>query len=111
MTNRGWLILCVGGALVTVGLLALNFPVFLDGWDEWGVQIKCGTGYITNLDQAQFASRAAPHSHFGEQCQRALGMRRAWAIPVAVAGWILLSGMAVALWRHAAPQTEAAAAD
>ena len=108
MTNRGWLILSLGGTLVVIGLLALNFPVFLDAWDQWGVQIKCGTGYSTNLDQAQIASQSSPQSNFVEQCQSALAVRRAWAIPVAVAGWIVLCGIAVALWRHAAPHTELA---
>ena len=38
--------------LIGVGLLALNFPVFLDAYDQWGFQIKCGTGYLTDLTQA-----------------------------------------------------------
>ena len=45
MTNRGWFILFLGAALVGIGPLALNFPVFLDAYDQWGWQIKCGTGY------------------------------------------------------------------
>lgn len=110
MTNRGWLTLCLGGALVAIGLVALNFPVFLDEYDRWGMQINCGTGYSANLDQAQIAIQASPPSDFVDQCQSALAMRRAWAIPIAVTGWIVLCGIAVALWRHAAPHAEHAEA-
>jgi hypothetical protein len=108
VTKRGWLILSVACALVAIGLLALNFPVFLDAYDQWGWQIKCGTGYSTDLDQAHIANRDSPQSNFVDECQSALATRRAWAIPLAVAGWVMLSGIAVALWRHAAPKTEGA---
>jgi hypothetical protein len=106
VTNRGLLILCVGGALVGIGLLALNFPVFLDRYDQWGWQIKCGTGYSTNLVQAEIANQGFPQSNFVDQCQSALMVRRAWTIPIAVVGWVILSGLAVALWRHASPGRE-----
>ena len=104
MTNRGWFLLCFGGALVGIGLVALNFPVFLDAYDQWGWQIKCGTGYSTNLIQA--ANPGLPQSNFVNQCQSALAVRRAWTIPIAVVGWLILSGLAVALWRHASPERE-----
>jgi hypothetical protein len=106
VTNRGWFLLCFGGALIGIGLVALNFPVFLDAYDQWGWQIKCGTGYSTNLIQAQIASPAFGQTDFVDQCQSALAVRRAWTIPIAVAGWLILSGLAVALWRHASPDRE-----
>ena len=110
MTNRGWFLLCIGGALVGIGLVALHFPVFIDAYDQWGWQIKCGTGYSTNLIQAQTADPTLPHNTFVDQCQSALAVRRAWTIPIAVAGWLILSGLAVALWRHASPEHEHAEA-
>jgi hypothetical protein len=106
VTNRGWLILAVGVAMLAVGLLALKFPVFIDAYDQWGWQVKCGTGYSTNLMQAEIANQAKPGSDFVGQCQSALAMRRTWTIPLAVAGWVVLSGLAVALWRHASPERE-----
>jgi len=106
VTNRGWFLLCLGAALVGIGLVALHFPVFLDAYDQWGWQIKCGTGYSSNLIQAQIASPAFPPNHFVDQCQSALAARRAWTIPIAVVGWLILSGLAVALWRHASPERE-----
>jgi hypothetical protein len=110
VTNRGWFLLCFGGALVGIGLVALHFPVFLDAYDQWGWQIKCGTGYSTNLIQAQIANPTLPQNNFVEQCQSALAMRRAWTIPIALVGWLILSGLAVALWRHASPEGEHAEA-
>jgi len=104
VTNRGFFILAVGGVLIGIGLIALNFPVFLGAYDQWGWQIKCGTGYSTNLMQAQIADQATPHADFVGQCQSALAMRRAWSIPLAVAGWVVLSGLVVALWKHSAPE-------
>ena len=105
--NRGWLILFVGAALVGVGLVALNFPVFLDTYDRWGSQIKCGRGYQTDLIQAQIADQGSSQSTFVDECQGALAARRAWTIPVALTGWVVLSCLAVALWRHASPHHEA----
>lgn len=101
MTNRGWLIFCVGAALLGTGLLALNFPVFIDTWDQWGWQVKCGTGYSTDLTQAEIATQAAPQTNLVDACQSALAMRRAWTITIALVGWVLLSGLVIALWRHA----------
>jgi len=106
VTNRGWFLLCLGGALVGLGLVALNFPVFLDAYDQWGWQIKCGTGYSTNLVQAHLANPGLGQTDFVDQCQSALAVRRAWTIPIAVVGWLILSGLAVALWRHASPERE-----
>ncbi|MFZ0833401.1 MAG: hypothetical protein WAM92_09995 [Mycobacterium sp.] len=102
MTNRGWLIFCVGAVLLATGLLALNFPVFIDAWDQWGWQVKCGTGYNTDLAQAEIATQAGGRGNLVDACQSALAIRRAWTITVALAGWVLLSGLAIALWRHAA---------
>jgi H+/Cl- antiporter ClcA len=78
----------VCGILLVIGLIALNFPVFLDAYDQWGFQIKCGTGYVTDLTQA--AAAAGEHNYV-EQCETALLMRRMWTIPlVAVSGLVVL---------------------
>jgi hypothetical protein len=34
----------VAVVLLTVGLLALRWPVYLPDFDPWGVQVKCGSG-------------------------------------------------------------------
>ena len=78
-------VVCIGA--VAVGLLALNFPVFLDSYDQWGFQIKCGTGYAADLSQA--AAAAGQHNYVDE-CENALMLRRLWAIPLVVVGSIVL---------------------
>jgi len=79
----------VCAVLVVLGLIALNFPVFLDAFDQYGFQIKCGTGYGTDLTQA--AATTGQHN-FVDQCETALLMRRLWTIPlVAICGLVLLA--------------------
>ena len=73
--------------MIAVGLLALNFPVFIDAYDQFGFQIKCGTGFFANLTQAAEASGG---DHVG-QCETALMLRRLWAIPLIAIGALLLS--------------------
>jgi hypothetical protein len=79
----------VCGVLVVVGLIALNFPVFLDAFDQWGFQINCGTGYASDLSQA--AATVGQHN-FVDQCETALLLRRMWTIPlVAISGLVVLA--------------------
>jgi hypothetical protein len=79
----------VCAVLVVIGLLALNFPVFLDAYDQWGFQIKCGTGYATDLTQA--AATVGQHNYV-DNCETALLIRRMWTIPlVAICGLVLIA--------------------
>ena len=79
----------VCGILMIIGLIALNFPVFLDAYDQWGFQIKCGTGYMADLAQA--ALSVGQHNYV-DKCETALLLRRLWAIPlVAISGLIVLA--------------------
>ena len=78
-------VVCV--AAIAAGLLALNFPIFLDAYDQWGFQVKCGTGFASDLSQA--AAEAGQHN-FVDQCETALILRRLWAIPLAAVGSIVL---------------------
>ena len=76
------------GLLLAVGLIAMNFPVFIDAFDQWGFQIKCGTGYASDLTQA--AATVGQHN-FVNECGTALLVRRLWTIPlVAISGLVLL---------------------
>ena len=85
--HRAFYIGVVALALIAVGLLALNFPVFLGAFDQYGFQIKCGTGYVSDLSQA--AATAGEHD-FVDQCKSALLTRRMWAIPMVAIGSIVL---------------------
>ncbi len=73
--------------ILGVALLALNFPVFLDDYDQWGWQINCGTGYVTELTQA---AAAVGDKYYVEECESALLVRRLWAIPLVVVSAIVL---------------------
>ncbi|WP_431231201.1 hypothetical protein ACQ856_16345 [Mycolicibacterium psychrotolerans] len=99
MTVRQIVAAVAAVALLTFGLLALRWPVYLPDFDPWGVQIKCGSGFSSDLVQATFAGKA-------DQCQRALAMRRGWAIPVAALGWLIVIVLVVPLLR---PQETVAA--
>jgi hypothetical protein len=82
----------VGCAVViAAGLLALNYPVFLDAFDQYGFQIKCGTGFDTDLSQA--AAAAGEHSYV-DQCETAVLVRRLWTIPPVVIASIALAVLA-----------------
>src|SRR4051812_50116704 len=73
--------------MVATGLLALNFPVYIDVYDQFGFQIKCGTGYFANLTQAAEASGG----DYVGQCETAVMLRRLWTIPLVAIGSILLA--------------------
>lgn len=92
MSNQRFFTLIAGGLLLTVGLLALRFPVFLPGFGQWGFQTNCGSGFQSSLTQAGIADSAG--THFVEQCHTAIAMH-AWTIPLAAAGALLLSALLV----------------
>jgi len=84
--------------VIVTGILALNFPVFLDAFDQYGFQIKCGTGLASDLSQATAA--AGEHTYV-DQCETAVLVRRLWTIPpVVIASTVLVVLVAVAalLW-------------
>ena len=101
MSNRQLYLGIVGALLVVVGLLALWFPVYLDQYDQYGMQIACGRGFSANLSQA---AEANGHGLVA-QCGTALLLRRIWAIPAAVLGWSILTGL-IAIWVRTKPPAE-----
>lgn len=101
MSNRALFLSIAGALLVVVGLLALWFPVYLSHYDQYGMQISCGRGFSANLSQAADAKGDG----LVAQCGTALLLRRIWAIPAAVLGWLILTGL-VATWAHAKPPAE-----
>ncbi|OBI47432.1 hypothetical protein A5707_19295 [Mycobacterium kyorinense] len=104
MKNRHLLLAIAGMLLVVVGLMALWWPVFLGQYDQYGIQITCGRAYNADLSHAADAGGDTLVS----QCGTALLTRRAWAIPTAILGWLLLTAL-VAGWLHHAPTDEARA--
>jgi hypothetical protein len=95
--HRAFYLGLLSAVLIVVGLLALNFPVFIDAYDNFGFQIKCGTGYFSDLSQAQ---ETGGGDSVG-QCQTALMLRRLWTIPIIAIGSIVLAVIvfvAATLW-------------
>jgi hypothetical protein len=107
MTNRHLLVLGSAVVLIAVGLLALNVPVFINRYDQFGSQVNCGNGFSADLGQASIAdhggtdpqaggpavTRAASEGDFVAQCQLALSIRRSWAIPTAAIGWLIFTAL------------------
>jgi hypothetical protein len=102
VSNRQLLLGGAAALMVVIGLLALWFPVYLSQYDQYGIQIACGRGFSADMSQAA----AAQGTGLVAQCGTALLLRRIWAIPVAVFGWLVLTGLIVS-WLHDAPKDEA----
>jgi H+/Cl- antiporter ClcA len=91
--------------VLAIGLFALNFPVFLDGYDQWGWQINCGTGYATELAQA---AAAVGDKDYVDECESALLIRRLWTIPLVLLGGAVVLVVLVASATASARETLAA---
>ena len=95
MSHRQTYLGIAGLLLAVVGVAALLYPVYLDQYDHYGIAVSCGTGLRSDLTQA---AQAANHG-LVSQCDTALLLRRAWAIPVIAIGWLLITGFLVS-WVH-----------
>lgn len=100
VVTRGWVDMLIGTILLAGALLALWLPVYLDTYDKWGVQIKCGNGYYSQ-------SESQLESQLESQCRSALAHRRAWAIPVAAVGALIVVSELVA-WARCGARSMAA---
>lgn len=89
MTKRAWYAVAGGGILVIIGLFALRFPVYIDDFDQWGWQVKCGSGLSADFAQAAAATNA---DHFVSDCETAVLLRRLWTVPLVVVGAIAFFG-------------------
>jgi hypothetical protein len=99
--NLRRLIVLVGALVVIAGVIGLLVPVSVPGPDNGS--IGCGSGLAQDLAAAQEADHnnpanlpilnaVLPHTEYVTQCQSALSARRAWAIPVAVVGLVVIAG-------------------
>ncbi|RAU98243.1 hypothetical protein DQP58_06045 [Mycobacterium colombiense] len=98
MTNRGPLIVSAAVVLLAGGVFALYLPVFIDAYDQFGWQVKCGSGFITDLTQA--SSALGVGGKYVDQCDHALLIRRLWAIPAAALGGLTLTWQAGVALAH-----------
>ena len=84
-----------------VGVVGLLVPVSVPGPDNGS--IGCGNGIAADSSAARevdnnnpvnlpILNEVIPHADYVTQCQSALSGRRAWAIPVAVVGLLVVAG-------------------
>jgi hypothetical protein len=99
--NLRRLILLVGAVVLLVGVIGLLMPVSVPGPDNGS--IGCGNGLVQDSSAAREAdnnnpvnlpilNEVIPHTDYVTQCQSAVSGRRAWTIPVAVVGLVVLAG-------------------
>lgn len=111
--TRPWLAMLVGAALLAAGLVALCFPVYLHAYDQWGIQIKCGNGYNSELlqatidDQHTAAAGVRPATRCVDQCNSALLHRRVWTMSLSAVGALILIPQMVAWTRGGSPSSPA----
>jgi hypothetical protein len=97
-------ILAVGAALLIAGLIGLVVPVSVS--DGNGSSIGCGTAVAADQSGARAANdktvagipilnQIVPHTDYVAECGSALSGRRAWSIPLAVVGAIVVAGALV----------------
>ncbi|HZA10671.1 aminopeptidase [Mycobacterium sp.] len=99
--NLRRLILLVGAIALIAGVIALLVPVSVSGAN--GQSIGCGNAIASDLSAAKAAddqtganvpilNQVIPHSNYVAQCQSSLSSRRAWSIPLAVIGVVVIAG-------------------
>jgi hypothetical protein len=100
--NLRRMILLVGAVVLTLGVIGLLVGVSVPGPDN-GSSIGCGNGVAADLSAAREAdnnnpanlpilNQVIPHTNYVSQCQSALSGRRAWTIPVAIVGLVVIAG-------------------
>ena len=77
MSFRAVYIGIAGAVVLAIGLYLLSLPVYLDDFDQFGMQIPCGSGYSAHLVQATAAGQ-----EYVDKCGSAVMTRRLWTIPV-----------------------------
>ncbi|MGD9619205.1 MAG: aminopeptidase [Mycolicibacterium sp.] len=94
------LVMIAGVVVLLAGAIALLMPVSVPGPDA---NIGCGNALVADLSEAREAdsrnlanlpivNEIVPHTDYVAECESALSSRRAWSIPVAVVGLVILAG-------------------
>ena len=99
--NLRRLVSLVGAVVLIVGVIGLLTPVSITGPDNQS--IGCGNAIAADDGPAREADNSnpvnlpilneiIPHTDYVAQWQSAVSERRAWAIPVAVVGLVVIAG-------------------
>lgn len=100
MSHRQLFIGAAGLILAFIGVAALWFPVYLDQFDGYGMQINCGNGLGTHSGLIHADSDTAP-------CGSVMLIRRLWAIPALAVGGLLVTWFVLA-WARDEQKVQAA---
>ncbi|BBX34406.1 hypothetical protein MMAG44476_37013 [Mycolicibacterium mageritense DSM 44476 = CIP 104973] len=100
MSFRAVYIGIAGFVILGIGLYVMSMPVYLDDFDQYGMQIPCGSAYGVHLDQAI----AAGDEYIGK-CDSAVLMRRLWTVPIVVIGALALVAVLVRAATSSAHET------
>lgn len=100
MSFRAVYIGIAGAVILAIGLYLMSMPVYLDDFDQYGMQVPCGSGFAAHLDQA-----VAAGSGYSEKCGSALLMRRLWTVPVVALGVLALLAVLVRAATSSAHET------
>ncbi len=92
-----WLLAIVSVAALLGSVAAASIPVYIDSTDAGGSDISCGTVFNSDVKAARMQDLEvvlATGSDPGNvaKCSSELEERKAWAIPLAIVGAIVLIG-------------------
>lgn len=104
LTTRRLLAMIAVAALILIGFLGMWQPAYLSEFDQYGIQIECGSGFLTDLSHAE---RADGSGVLADECGTALLVRRAWAITLMMGGTAVLIVLALRGTRVARPVSSA----
>lgn len=93
MSRRHIYIGILGLIIGVIGLAAMWFPVYLDQFDHYGIQVSCGNGFSSHLHGEGTEAILS-------RCDTGLLVRRLWAIPTVAAGWMIVTWFVIA-WARA----------
>ncbi|CAJ1585821.1 hypothetical protein [[Mycobacterium] wendilense] len=103
LTTRRLLAMIAAGLVLLIGVLTMWQPVYLSEFDNYGLQISCGSGFFADLSHAEIVDGGPGPST--DACQSALLIRRVWAIPTMVLGAAVLLTLALRGTRVVSPQS------
>jgi hypothetical protein len=90
LTTRRLLVMVAVTGAIMIGFLGMWWPVYLPDFDLYGIQIDCGSGFVGDLSHAERSG-----GDLAGKCGTALLVRRAWSIPLMVAGTAVLIALAL----------------
>ncbi len=103
LTTRRLLAMIAAAAVLGIGVLLMWQPVYLPDFDSYGLQIRCGSGFLADMSHPELVDGGA--GPLRDRCESALLQRRAWAVPMMVVGAGVLIALALRGTRVVSPRS------